>query len=276
MNAMARIHRATRAEVPIEAVLDVGGFDLDRAMEVKPTFLEPEYPFEWYGVYDLPGEGARLELADGPDPSMSVVVLPLETAGADELKAAAEKAMRLFSTPPRRVLPGEVFQAGAAHHELVLEGTGVEGVKPFVLGVARAGRFAVFTQHLPEEFSTKVRLLTGAPLEPETAVVVVAGHTHDESVTSVGIHTERPVDGAKLDAWLSTLLRDQGADIFRMKGILDIDGKDERFVFQGVHMLFDGRPHTPWGDQKRSSDLVFIGKKLDRAALEAGFFACLR
>jgi len=273
MNAMARIHRATRADVPIEAVLDVGGFDLDRAMEIKPTFLEPEYPFEWYGVYDVPAEGLRLELAEGPDPTMSVVLLPLETDSDEELRLAAEKAMRLFSSTARRALPGEVIAAGPTLHELVLpEG----GIKPFVLEVAHAGRFALFTQHLPEEFATTVRTLSGAVIDARRAVVVVAGHTHDESVSSVGIHTERPVDGAKLDIWLGKLLRDQGADIFRMKGILDIDGKDEKFVFQGVHMLFDGRPHTPWGEQKRSSDLVFIGKNLDRAALEAGFLACLK
>jgi G3E family GTPase len=274
MNAMARIHRATRAEVPIDAVLDVGGFDLDRAMEVKPTFLEPEYPFEWYGVYDVPGEGLRLELDDGPDPTMSVVLLPLETASDEELLASANKAMRLFSEPSKRVLPGEIVRAGASHHELVLEGV---GVKPFVLGVAHAGRFALFTQHLPEEFAATVRVVSGATVAPSRAVVVVAGHTHDEAVTSVGIHTERPVDGEKLNVWLSTLLREQGADIFRMKGILDIHGQSQKFVFQGVHMLFDGRPHKEWRDgEPRSSDLVFIGKNLDRAVLEAGFFACLK
>lgn len=273
MNAMAKIHRATRADVPIDSVLDVGGFDLDRAMEVKPTFLEPEYPFEWYGVYDVPSAGLRLELSDGPDPTMSVALLPLETASADELRASADKAMRLFSEPAKRVLPGEVVRAGSTHHELVLEG---RGVKPFVLQVARPGRFALFTQHLPAEFTATVRALAGAIVEPESAVVVVAGHTHDESVTSVGIHTERPVDGEKLNAWLSRLLREQGTDIFRMKGILDIHGQPDKFVFQGVHMLFDGRPHKAWGDEKRASDLVFIGKNLDRASLEAGFFACLK
>ncbi|WP_394840354.1 GTP-binding protein [Pendulispora rubella] len=49
MNAMARIHRAHDARVPIETVLDVGGFDLHRALEQKPTFLEPEYPFRMGG-----------------------------------------------------------------------------------------------------------------------------------------------------------------------------------------------------------------------------------
>ncbi|MBM3450437.1 MAG: GTP-binding protein, partial [Armatimonadetes bacterium] len=48
-----------------------------------------------------------------------------------------------------------------------------------------------------------------------------------------------------------------------------------RFVFQGVHMLFDGRPDRPWGDQPRRNQLVFIGRKLDRHELEAGMRACL-
>ena len=36
-------------------------------------------------------------------------------------------------------------------------------------------------------------------------------------------------------------------------------------------MLFDGRPDRPWGAEARVNDLVFIGRRLDRAALEKGF-----
>jgi G3E family GTPase len=60
-----------------------------------------------------------------------------------------------------------------------------------------------------------------------------------------------------------------------MKGILNIDGANERFVFQGVHMLFDGRPDRAWGDEPRSNSIVFIGRHLDRAELSAGVRACL-
>ena len=69
---------------------------------------------------------------------------------------------------------------------------------------------------------------------------------------------------------------EKGTDIFRMKGILHVAGVDNRFVFQGVHMLFDGREDRPWHPQeKRASDLVFIGRQLDREALTRGFEACL-
>ena len=59
-----------------------------------------------------------------------------------------------------------------------------------------------------------------------------------------------------------------------MKGILNIHGSDKRFVFQGVHMLFDGREDRAWGGERRASDLVFIGRDLDRAALTRGFEQC--
>ena len=75
--------------------------------------------------------------------------------------------------------------------------------------------------------------------------------------------------------WLGELLQTQGQDIFRMKGVLAIKGDENRFVFQGVHMLFDGRPDRPWGQDQRHNQLIFIGRNLDRAALNEGFRQCL-
>jgi G3E family GTPase len=91
----------------------------------------------------------------------------------------------------------------------------------------------------------------------------------------VGLELPGDLDPDRLNRWLSGLLREQGPDIFRMKGFLSLAGEAERFVFQGVHMLFNGRPHDPWGDAPRGNQLVFIGRNLDRAALEAGLRACL-
>jgi G3E family GTPase len=100
-------------------------------------------------------------------------------------------------------------------------------------------------------------------------------HHHDEDVTSVGIRTPGELDEKKLSDWLGTLLRTKGQDIFRMKGVLAVKGHDMRFVFQGVHMLMDGRPDRPWGTEPRQNTLVFIGRNLDRAALNEGFRSCL-
>ncbi|MBW4462160.1 MAG: GTP-binding protein [Nodosilinea sp. WJT8-NPBG4] len=101
-------------------------------------------------------------------------------------------------------------------------------------------------------------------------------HEHDESVFSVSIVEEGSVDGDKFNRWIYQLLQDRGTDIFRMKGILDIDSEDRRFVFQGVHMLLDGRPGKIWKDDElRRNELVFIGRNLSEMELKEGFQACL-
>ena len=99
-------------------------------------------------------------------------------------------------------------------------------------------------------------------------------HEHDETVTSVGLQVDGDLDGEKVNAWLGELLQTQGQDIFRMKGVFALDGADERYVFQGVHMLFDGRADRPWNGDARASQMVFIGRNLDRAALERSIQAC--
>ncbi|GJD21764.1 Cobalamin synthesis protein/P47K [Rivularia sp. IAM M-261] len=101
-------------------------------------------------------------------------------------------------------------------------------------------------------------------------------HEHDETVTSVALVEKGALDGEKLNAWLSELLQTQGTDIFRMKGILNIEGEDERFVFQGVHMLFEGKPDRAWKESEtRKNELVFIGRNLDEAKLKQDFLNCL-
>jgi G3E family GTPase len=99
-------------------------------------------------------------------------------------------------------------------------------------------------------------------------------HHHSEEVASVGLRSTSPISAQKLDHWMGELLAKKGADIYRMKGIINLQGENRRFVFQGVHMIFDGRPDTPWGDEPRENRLVFIGRNLDREQLKKDFEAC--
>ena len=95
-------------------------------------------------------------------------------------------------------------------------------------------------------------------------------------MTSVCIQENGDVDLDAIQGWISDLLRNKGADIYRMKGIISIHNADQKFVFQGVHMIFNGEFDEKWDEgEKRSSNLVFIGRKLDKEELEASFKACL-
>ncbi|WP_158917807.1 GTP-binding protein [Caulobacter sp. S45] len=102
------------------------------------------------------------------------------------------------------------------------------------------------------------------------------GHAHeDQDIQGVSITSERPIDGQKVTRWLNELLQAQGPDILRTKGILDVKGETRRLVFQAVHMILEGDLQKPWrDDERRYSRMVFIGRNLDRAKLQAGLTSC--
>jgi G3E family GTPase len=107
------------------------------------------------------------------------------------------------------------------------------------------------------------------------------GHAHehnhitDSDIASLSLVTDKPLDGAKFDAWISDLRTSKGQDLLRYKGILAIAGSDSRLVIQGVHMMMDGINLSAWkAGEKRTSRLVFIGRHLDEKALRDGFALC--
>ncbi|QPH53312.1 CobW family GTP-binding protein [Pontivivens ytuae] len=99
-------------------------------------------------------------------------------------------------------------------------------------------------------------------------------HEHDDDVKSISLVSEEPLDLEKFQTWFGHLLQTKGPDILRSKGILDFKGENNRYVFQGVHMLMDGAPMGSWPGGARQSRLVFIGRNLDTMGLEDGFAAC--
>jgi G3E family GTPase len=134
----------------------------------------------------------------------------------------------------------------------------------------------LFLEHAPEELGARV-LVDGVVARPAIERGWAEGHVHEEAVRSVGLTTDRPIDGRKFNEWLSGLLQSKGPDLYRTKGILALAGTDKRHVFQGVHMLLDSTADQAWKPgEKRVSQLVFIGKDLDREELERGFLSCAK
>ena len=296
MNRMARVIRSERADVSVDTVLNLGAFDLEQVLDRRPTFLEPEYPFEWTGVYSLGIGRYELSLADGPDPAMSLVVVPDQGTDDSALRESAEWCVRRYAEPADLIRPGDEISVGR-HLNLQLDSP---GRKSFFLQVNAPVKVGVYAQHTAEEFDLQLLNADGATIGPEDsprskpalpaenggrrikrAVPVevertwVAQHEHDDEVGSVAIEREGDVDPDRLNEWLGDLLRERGVDIFRMKGFISLAGESRRFVFQGVHMLFDGQPDRPWGDAPRRNQLIFIGRNLHEQSMRQGFEACL-
>ena len=101
-------------------------------------------------------------------------------------------------------------------------------------------------------------------------------HGHTEDISTVAITTPGDLDGLQLSQWFRELLADFGQNIMRMKGILNLRKDPDQFVFQGVHLLFEGRPGRAWAEgEERLNRLVFIGRDLDKEKITSGFLSCI-
>ncbi len=101
-------------------------------------------------------------------------------------------------------------------------------------------------------------------------------HYHDEDMQSLSLRSEKPLDPTKFMPWLQNLVATEGQKILRSKGILAFTGDDDRYVFQGVHMMLEGDHQRKWKDgEKRESRVVFIGRELPEQAIRDGFEQCI-
>jgi len=299
MNAAAKIHRTQNAAIDLKHVLNVGGFNLSRATDLDPEFLSPQYPFEWAGAYAIPTGTHQLVIGhcdhdhdhgdhdhsheghdhghgheghhhhhNGNENELDVVIMPVKALDEKSIAAAREAAVHVFADWETRLKPGDTFVPGGTLHRLLLE----EGHAHFELKIDQPGFYLVFEGCGEEPLHIQVM---GENVRPAWQEDYPHHHSHDDDVTSVGISTPGDLDGKRLNEWIGELLKTKGNDIFRMKGVLSVKGAPNRLVFQGVHMLFDAKMDKPWAGAPRTNTLVFIGKNLDREALNEGFKSCL-
>ena len=272
MNKMAKFIRSEMANVPINSVLDKSAFNLDQALIRRPTFLEPEYPFEWTGIYPTKSGKYKIIMSEGPDPSMSLVIEVNQDTDDVSLRNSAERCVRLYAEDSETIQPEEIIPK-EKHINLNLESS---GQKEFYIEIEKDTNIGLFAQHTAEEFNMKlIEVNNNDEVPVEVERTWVAQHEHDDEVGSFSIEKDGDLDEQKLQAWISTLLREKGVDIFRMKGFLSISGESNRFVFQGVHMIFSGKPDRPWGSLPRRNQLVFIGRNLNEKEMRKDFEDCL-
>jgi len=285
INATARIVRTHRADLPLTQVLDLGAFDLQRALSLDGAFLRLQRPFEWAGSFQL-AAGAHVvhtgEAAHGdhehdhdhdperePDHApgglreVGVVVLPAAATGEQAIDSLLDIAGEHFSQEVVPLAAGGTLLPG--RHVRLQLGAHAD----FRLQLPAEGDWVVFCEHAPAEFGFA---LQGARLAAEREF---GSHHHETEISSVGIEDVRELNPDKVNEWLSYLLQSRGQDILRMKGVLNFRGEARRYVFHGVHMIFDGQLERPWNSGPRGNRLVFIGRNLDRQELEAGFESCV-
>ena len=92
---------------------------------------------------------------------------------------------------------------------------------------------------------------------------------HDDSISAFCISRDERVDWEAFVAWIRILIGQHGEKLLRIKGILNIAGRDRPIAIHGVqHMFHDPAELPEWPDGDRRSRMVFITRELDRSVIE--------
>lgn len=135
---------------------------------------EHEYPFEWMGVYRLAPGSYEYILQAGPDAVMDVVVVSVSRPDAAAVEGAKDSAAGLFgSAEPKAVPVGGVIEPGQSVYRLRLAKSDFH----CTIRIPKEGAYAVFTEHVPEEFNAKLRSEAGS-IEPVFGKIVGGHHHH--------------------------------------------------------------------------------------------------
>lgn len=99
---------------------------------------------------------------------------------------------------------------------------------------------------------------------------------HDDTIGAFVFKADKPFDPERLEEFLGGVVQVYGPDLLRYKGILYMKGLNRRMLFQGVHMMMGAEPGKPWAaNEKKSTKMVFIGRKLPKEIFTQGLEQCL-
>ena len=94
-------------------------------------------------------------------------------------------------------------------------------------------------------------------------------HDHTAGVESFAVMFDRPLDWTAFGIWASMLLHSHGADVLRLKGLLNVAGVPTPVLINGVQHIVHPPSHLEqWPDADRRSRLIFIVRGLQRARIE--------
>ena len=97
---------------------------------------------------------------------------------------------------------------------------------------------------------------------------------HDDRIRAFCLRHEAPLDWTRFVDWIEMLIALHGANLLRIKGILNLAGSDRPVAVHGVQHLFHPPVELPaWPDEDHASRLVFITRDIEEATLAKGLRA---
>lgn len=128
--------------------------------------------------------------------------------------------------------------------------------------------------NIPNLFS--LNRLTTKHIDESSFVDSTLAEPAHQGVVSYSFIIKEPLADGKLSPWLMALLFLSGAELYRVKGIINLENENRQYIFQAVGQQYMHNFGSVWEEgEERVSKLVFIGRNLNRQYLATGLYSCV-
>ncbi|MDP6129338.1 MAG: GTP-binding protein [Planctomycetota bacterium] len=103
----------------------------------------------------------------------------------------------------------------------------------------------------------------------------LAPHQEENELQAFTLTSSKTLDPLRTELWFNSLASSHSGELVRWKGFLNLEGHEERALLQGTYELFNVAADKAWGTLPRRTELVFIGRNLNKKSLERGLQACV-
>jgi G3E family GTPase len=123
----------------------------------------------------------------------------------------------------------------------------------------------------PRELAARTQRSAFHPIESPAADAL---NRHGAAISSLSLALEEPLDWTAFGVWLSMLLNRHGANMLRVKGILNVkDSATPVFINAVQHIVHPPQHLERWPTSDRRSRIVFIMRGIEPERLQRSLAA---
>lgn len=267
-NPNAKIFKTTNSQIDLDKVMGQNSFDLSKVEDSLPKDSSVEYPFSWGGTVSLKAGFFKLKFDHTHHAEKLVFFKVDEDSVNDQMISYASS---IFFSPLRKAKSGDNLNVDE-HIQLEFDGHSGQ----FILDIEYEGNYVFFLTDSPKHLKMSI-------LDRNEDIVKIKNeknfskmeHFHGDKINSVAFEFEGEINPQSFQMFLNVLFTQYKEEIYRSKGVLNFSGNPQRVIFQGVYSSLKFDHGKEWGSDTPYNKIVFIGKGLVGASLEAGIKNCL-
>ena len=259
----------SNAHTDLNKIINLSGFNPERASIIDPRFMQQDTPYKWIGAYYFEKGIYSMDFYASGTPHASELFLLQKQAKTIDQNLIDSKSKEIFDA---FFLDQKAMRANGkiTVSDVTLEKVLDENKTSVKIEIKETGDYMLVTQHIPESIIIKAEQDDKVEVKYYLENKIETKYKEKEGLGSVAMTSEEDADPIDIDGFLEWLIMNPEYNILRIKGIFKIKGKENLFVVHRVNTVTETYM-IPRKNQNQKTQFVCIGYKLNKLDIQKEF-----